>query len=119
MATYLFAYRAPRDYQPGNREEMIAWQTWFGELGDALVDAGNPIFSRTTIGAVTSDTDLGGYSLVAADNVDAAIELAHGCPFMKLGGGVEIGEITPLSEHGPTSTANDHARATGATGAHA
>ena len=114
MSTYLFAYRAPRDYQPGNRDEMIAWQTWFEELGGALVDAGNPIFSRTTIGAGTSDTDLGGYSLVIADNVDAAMKLAHGCPFMKLGGGVEIGEITPLSENAATTTtAEDHARATG------
>jgi YCII-related domain len=113
MSTYVLTYRAPRDYQPGNRAEMAAWQTWFEQLGDALLDAGNPVFSRTTIGAMTNDTDLGGYSLVTAGSLDEAVRLAHGCPFMALGGGVEVGEITPLGELSTATTAEDHARATG------
>ncbi len=113
MSTYLFAYRAPSNYQPGNREQMTAWQTWFQTLGDALLDAGNPVFSRATIGAGTGDTDLGGYSLVSAGGLDEAVALARGCPFTALGGGVEVGEITPLRELGTSTTAEDHARATG------
>jgi hypothetical protein len=38
-----------------------------------------------------------GYTLVTADDLDAAVALARGCPFLQHDGGVEVGELTLLN----------------------
>jgi hypothetical protein len=63
-----------------------------------LVDRGNPVFVRSTLGNCGADTVLGGYTLVAADDLEAALRLAKGCPMLDAGGGVEVGELTLLNE---------------------
>jgi hypothetical protein len=39
---------------------------------------------------------LGGYSLITAGDLEAAVELAKGCPFLHQGGGIEVGELAQL-----------------------
>jgi hypothetical protein len=51
-------------------------------------------FTATAVGASASDTTLGGYSLIRATSLDAAVDLARGCPILPHGGAVEIGELT-------------------------
>jgi hypothetical protein len=113
MSTYLFAYRAPSDYEPGRPEGVAAWQAWFEQLGSAVADAGNPAFDRATVENCGPDTVLGGYSLITADDLQSAIELARGCPYASEGGGVEVGELTLLNPQSLATSAQDHARATG------
>jgi hypothetical protein len=91
MATFLLTYRTP-----GGSDGIEAWKAWFEELGDAVVDRGNPVFTATTFGECGSAPALGGYSLITADNLEAAAVLAKGCPVLARGGGVEIGEITVI-----------------------
>ena len=96
MPTYVIANRAPKEYR-GSAETMAAWNAWFEQLGANLVDRGNPVFERRTLGNCGTDTVLGGYTLVSADNLDAAVALAAGCPHLAIGGGVEVGELTILN----------------------
>lgn len=116
MPHFLYAFRAPRDYQPGSTDGTNAWNEWFTELGSRVVDVGNPVFTATSAGETGAGTALGGYSLIAADSLEQAAALAHGCPLVRVGGGVEVGEITPLSELNLTTTVADHARRTGIAG---
>lgn len=116
MSTFVLVYRAPKDYTPGDTNVAAAWQSFFDNLGSHLVDAGNPVFSRTTLGYPESDSDLGGYSIITAPDANRAAELAADCPMLQTGGGVEIGELTLLSPTSATTTADDHAKATGLTG---
>ena len=95
MNTYVFAYRTPKDAE-GSPDAMSAWMAWFEQLGSAVVDHGNPIFARTSVGTTNSGTVLGGYSLISAESLDAATALARNCPAVAHGGGVEIGEVTPM-----------------------
>ena len=111
MSNYVFVYRAPTDYEGGSVDAFAAWQTWFEELGPSLVDAGNPVFSREIVGSSSADTVLGGYSLIAAENLEEAVALAQGCPYVGAGGGVEVGELTQLNLGSLTTTADDHATA--------
>ena len=37
-----------------------------------------------------------GYTLIEADSLDAAAGLAGGCPVLKHGGTVEVGETIPM-----------------------
>lgn len=97
MPSYLLSFRTPTDYT-STRDTRAAWNAFFQSISTHLEDIGNPIFSRQTVGETGNHTVLGGYSLINADNLEQACELATSCPLTKLGGGVEIGELTPLSE---------------------
>jgi YCII-related domain len=112
MSKFLFAYRAPKNYSPGSDDVMAAWNAWLEGLGPNLVDAGNPVFERSTLGNCVTDTVLGGYSLITADDLDAAVALAQGCPALRNGGAVEVGELTLANPDSVASTVADHARAT-------
>jgi hypothetical protein len=97
MPSYLFSFRAPTGYEPGG-VEPAEWENYFAEIGSAVEDIGNPIFDRRPVGQTGADTKLNGYSVIGADSLDEAVRLAAGCPLIALGGGVEVGEITPVSE---------------------
>jgi hypothetical protein len=97
MPTYLLSFRTPTEYT-STPDTRAAWNEFFQAISTHLEDIGNPIFSRTGVGDIGTGTALGGYSLIKADNLDHARDLAAGCPLIEFGGGVEIGEVTPLSE---------------------
>ena len=99
MANYLLAYKGGGE--PANEEEgkkvMDAWMGWFGKLGDSVVDGGNPIGASKSVstGGMVSDgaaSGITGYSVLKADSLDAAAELAKGCPHLAAGGTVEVYE---------------------------
>jgi hypothetical protein len=101
---YLLVYHGgqmPETPEEGARV-MQAWTDWFGTLGDALVDGGNPVTQIRTIGnnRTVSNGALNpasGYSIIKADTLDAAVELAKGCPILNGGlGSIEVGETTAM-----------------------
>ena len=93
MSAYLFTFRAPVDYAPSG-DTFEAWSTWQVKLGVRLMDRGNPAFAVAALGASAADTTLGGYSVIRATSLDAAVGLARGCPILSHGGAVEVGELT-------------------------
>jgi hypothetical protein len=82
---------------------LQAWMAWYGKLGSAVVDGGNPFTpmakSIASNGAV-SDGPVGtmasGYSIIQADSLDAAVEMAKGCPVLQGGGQVSVFETFPV-----------------------
>lgn len=98
MATYVLSYRNPTGYTP-SAETQAQWWAWFEGMGDALVNIGQPVGARSNIGNCDSDrTELGGYSLIDAPDLDAALTIANGCPHLHHEGGVEVGELVPLRD---------------------
>jgi hypothetical protein len=77
---------------------MEAWTTWFGQLGSALVDGGNPVGATKTVkpdgsvsdGATAAST---GYSIIQVNSLDEAVKAAQMCPVLTSGGSVEVGEL--------------------------
>src|SRR6478736_10155545 len=99
MANYLLAYKGGSTPQTEAEGEavMAAWGSWFQSVGSAVVDAGNPFGPSKSVasdGAVGDggSAGLSGYSVFSADSLDAATELAQGCPVLANGGSVEIYE---------------------------
>jgi len=94
MSNYLLTYYGGG--MPETKEEqdsvMAAWGAWFGQLGDALVDGGNPVSKSKAIspdGSVMDATSApSGYTIIKADDLDSAVALAKGCPV--LGGGAAL-----------------------------
>lgn len=95
---FVFAYHGGvmPETEAEQKATMEAWGAWMGGLGKALVDMGNPIGQSATLGSDGAPTDnsnpLTGYSLVEAADMDAAVEMAKGCPVLASGGTVEIGQ---------------------------
>ena len=79
---------------------MEAWMGWFGSLGAAVLDGGNPFGASTavTAGGSSAATTAGltGYSVVSADDLAAAATLAKGCPILQAGGSVEVYEAMDM-----------------------
>jgi hypothetical protein len=81
---------------------MEQWGAWFGKLGDKIVDAGNPFGAHAknvSDGGTVHDGAIGtqatGYSILKADSLSAATELAKGCPVLHTGGKITVYEVTP------------------------
>lgn len=99
MANYLLAYKGGRlpETDAERTAGIAAWGAWFGQLGPAVVDAGNPFGPSKAVadGGTVSDggpSALTGYSVVTASDLDAATELAKSCPVLANGGTVEVYE---------------------------
>jgi hypothetical protein len=93
MPTFVLSYRNPAGYAP-SQESTAAWMAWFDAIGEQLVDLGKPVVDRTALGNCASDsTQLGGYTLISADDLDGALAIAKGCPHLDRGGGVEVGQL--------------------------
>ncbi len=101
MAKFLYIYHGGK--KPDSQEEMDKimqeWGAWFGSMGDAVVDGGNPVGLSHTVNSDGSIVDNGGsnpvsgYSIVTAETQDDATRMAQGCPILKSGGSVEVAEI--------------------------
>jgi len=99
MAKYLMAYRggSMAETDEARAAVMAAWGAWFGSLGPAIVDPGNPFGPSATVGGDRSVSSGGGagltgYSVLSADSLDAANEMAKSCPVLDNGGTVEVYE---------------------------
>jgi hypothetical protein len=104
MANFVLLYSGGG--MPGSEAERAAatraWVAWFGELGNAVVDEGNPFTSvAKTIGSDgrVSDGPVGtmaaGYSIVKADSLNAAVDMAKSCPQLSGGGKISVYETFP------------------------
>lgn len=104
MSKYVLAYHGggmPED--PAEQQRiMTAWEIWFGTMGAAVLDGGNPIGEARTVGSDGSVTPgggtnpLSGYSLIDAPDIDAALAHAKGCPILDSGGSVEVAEALDM-----------------------
>jgi hypothetical protein len=76
---------------------MSAWNGWFGALGAAVIDPGNPFGASSTVtsSGVSDGTTSGvnGYSILQATDLAGAAEMAKGCPMLGAGGTVEVHEV--------------------------
>jgi hypothetical protein len=104
MAKYLFVYHGGS--RPATKEAqaaaMAAWGQWFGSMGGAVLNGGNPVGKSWTVkdkGVVTKDggaNPVSGYSLIEAKSYDDAATFAKGCPLLAGGGSVEIAEAMDM-----------------------
>jgi len=103
VANFLFVYRinnasfnnmSPEEMQ----QNMQRWQTWIAEglqkgwmldAGDALHKEGRVVNPKKLV----SD----GFSIIQADSLDTAAELAKGCPLLLRGGTVEVRPLRGLN----------------------
>ena len=107
MKEFLFLYRAEgRTGSPEQmQQQMQKWMAWMKDLGEKghIKDHGQPLDlagkvvgpSAVTDGPYAETKDLIlGYTLILANDLDQAAELAGGCPIVVGAGGVV--EVRPV-----------------------
>lgn len=107
MAKFMMIYKGQAtdmsEMTPEQGAQVLAkWQSWIGKVGPALADVGTPFGPGANLvddgssGATSATT---GYSIVEADSLDAAVELADGHPYLSEGNGnysMDIFELMPV-----------------------
>jgi hypothetical protein len=104
MANYVFVYSGGKGVSVDEAErtaQYAQWGRWFEALDSAVVDGGVATGTAKTVGPGGSISDCGsrgitGYSIVSADSLDAAVELAKGCPVLEIGGAVDVYEAIAM-----------------------
>ena len=103
MSDFVFAYhggKTPESPEEGAKQ-MAKWNAWVGGLGDAVVNPGTPLGKPKTVssGGVSDDggsNPLLGFSIVKADSMGAALEMAKACPTLEIGGTIEVAEVMEM-----------------------
>src|SRR5436190_12985238 len=108
MAKYLLLYKGPatpmEQMTPEMGEKIMkAWNDWIAGAGDAMVDVGEPFAGGHTAvhgdGSTSGGSDLTGYSIIEAPDLNAAAAFTKDHPFLADAGpefSVEVHEITPI-----------------------
>jgi hypothetical protein len=99
MTKFLVTYHGDGmpDTAEGRNQAMKAFMAWASKTGPALADPGAPLGeSRTVSGsAVTpgpASGTAGGYSVLEADDLDAAVALVRDHPFVARGGSLQVSQ---------------------------
>jgi hypothetical protein len=104
MPQFIFSYRSAKNYNgAADPEGLAAWTTFINDvIAPNLVDPGWPVFEPATVlGEAGQSTQHGGYAIVTADDLQAAVTMAEHCPTITRGGGVEVAVLAPLPPQHP------------------
>lgn len=91
--------------QPSNPDEgkkhMAKYKQWIADLGDSAVSPANPFKDTATVnsdGTVSagSNTSMSGYTIIEAETMERALEIARTCPFLEIGGTLEVSEVMEM-----------------------
>jgi hypothetical protein len=97
MPKYVIAYLGGKQMpNPQDRAaHMAKWKAWVDGLGSAMVNSGTPLGQGKLVSSdgvsERGPNRLTGFSIVLADNMDAALEIARRCPFLDIGT-IEVAE---------------------------
>lgn len=111
MNQYLLLFRRDVEFQlsPEQLQKMTKpWMDWMGSIAaqNKLGERGNrldwngkvvkPNNVVTNGPYVEMKEAIGGYTMVKANSLDEAVELAKGCPILTVGGNVEVRPIVTV-----------------------
>jgi hypothetical protein len=107
MANFIMIYRGP-EWDMKNlseadmNESRKQWESWMKNLGENMVEFGAPTANGVSVidnGSTASASDVRGYSLIKAENIDKAKELLKGHPHLNGSEGkysIELFELIPM-----------------------
>ena len=104
MPQFIFSYRTAKSYDAfADPDGLAAWGAFLNEvIAPSVVDPGWPVFEPSAVlGEAGPSTQLGGYSIVSADDLDTALSMARHCPTVARGGGVEVAVLAALPPEHP------------------
>jgi len=103
MPQYLITYlggNRPSSPEEG-KQHMTKYMQWLSSLGKSAVSPANPLKNTSTVnsdGSVTSGgkTSMSGFTIIEAASMESAISIAKSCPFLEVGGSLEVSELMKM-----------------------
>lgn len=103
MSQYIIVYlggEQPSSPEAG-KQHFAKYKQWLASLGDSAVSPANPINNTSTVnpdGTVTvgGSTTMSGYTIIEAESLEAALIVAKACPFLDVGGSLEVSELMQM-----------------------
>ena len=104
MTKYILTYLGGD--QPSSPEEgkqhLARYMEWLALLGESVVSPANPFKDTSTVhpdGTVSagSSTSMSGYTIIEVDSMVKALEIAQACPFLEIGGSLEVSELVQMT----------------------
>jgi hypothetical protein len=103
MSQYVIVYLGGD--QPSSPEEgkqhFAKYMDWLASLGAAAVSPANPLKDTSTVnsdGSVTNGgtSTMSGFTIIEVDSMDEALSIAKKCPFLDVGGSLEVSELMQM-----------------------
>lgn len=104
MAKFVLIYRGGAPKPEEMEQNVKDWGEWIKDLSSkGKYKSGEPFgFTRKVVNADNSVSDLttdnAGYSVIEAESIDEAIEIAKTGPTQKYGGTTEVYDVMDMSE---------------------
>ena len=103
MARYVIVYLGgdkPASPEDG-KKHFAKYQEWLASLGASAVSPMNPLKNTNAIasdGSITegSTIKMSGYTIIEANGAEAALQMAKTCPFLDIGGTIEVSELMQM-----------------------
>jgi|SRR5215831_14284907 len=100
MAKFLITYHGGKPPADAAAAEQVkaAFGAWLQEAGAAVTDPGAPVRTATNVsnGTAVASGDIGGYSMIEAASLGAAVALLKTHPFVARGGTLWIHEAVTI-----------------------
>jgi len=83
MKKYMLLYKGPATPAGASHEK---WPAWFNKIGELLVSVGSPMGNGVALhcdgSKSDSETNLNGYSIIQAKNINTVKRLLEGHPYL-------------------------------------
>lgn len=103
MKQFVLAYLGgnPPSSQEEANNHYQKYVGWLTSLGDAVIVPTIPLKDTSTVspdGTIREggSSAMSGFSIIKADSIQAALVIAKSCPFLEIGGSLEVSEIMQM-----------------------
>ncbi len=103
MSQYIITYHGgdQPDTPEAGKTHFAKYQEWLASLGKSAISPMNPIKNTSTVnpnGSVTlgSSSAMSGYTIIEAESNESALKIARACPFLEIGGTLEVSELVKM-----------------------
>jgi hypothetical protein len=93
MPEFILTHRFPSNFR-GSPATAAAAKDWFDQIANTVVSRSDVAVEARKLGACGGDTEPNAYTIVNADDLEAAVALAGGWPLLERGAGVEVRQLT-------------------------
>ena len=103
MTQYVFVYLGgSQPSSPGAaNNHLTKYMEWLSSLGDSVVSPTIPLKDTHTVspdGAIREggSSAMSGFTIIKADSMETALSIAQSCPFLEIGGSLEVSELMQM-----------------------
>ena len=101
VIVYLGGNRPPTELE--GKQHMDNYLAWIASMGERVISPANPFKDTHVVNAdrtvsTGSAIAMSGYTIIEADSIEQALAVAKDCPFLEIGGSLEVSELVAMPQ---------------------